>query len=212
MSDEKPPALAPSVVIVPVEGAKERWWRRSAVQLGAVSILMVLAVGGAVAATAVLAAGPAPTETPEYINLERSYREAQRALADAEAQVTAVEAGIPGREKAVADAEAAVAQREADVASAEADVADREKAVGIVEDEIAANTISGEGVYEVGRDMRPGTYRAADNAGCYWQISTDPNGDDIVSNDNVDGPAIVSVRAGQYFTSSGCGDWVLDRR
>lgn len=211
MSEKKPAAPTPSLVIGPVKAPRGRWWNRPAVQLGGVGALMLLVVGGAIAATAALAAGPEPTDTAEYIKLERKYREAQSALVDADARVAAAEHGIPDREKAVIEAEAALTQREADVAAAEADVADREKAVGIAEDEVAANTISGEGVYEVGRDMKPGTYRSAGNFQCYWQVSSDPNGDDILSNDNVDGPAIVTVRSGQYFTSSGCDDWILDR-
>lgn len=68
-------------------------------------------------------------------------------------------------------------------------------------------SISGDGTYEVGVDMRPGTYRSVDNFGCYWQVSRDPNGSDILSNDNTDGAAIVTVRRGQFFTSQGCDDW-----
>lgn len=74
-----------------------------------------------------------------------------------------------------------------------------------------ATTVSGDGRYEVGRDMRSGTYRSADNFGCYWEITSDANGDKILSNDNSDGSAIVTVRKGQFFGSQGCSDWERDR-
>ena len=74
---------------------------------------------------------------------------------------------------------------------------------------MAANTISGDGVYRVGKDMKAGTYKSSDNADCYWQISTDANGDNIVQNNIVTGQALVTVRDGQFFESRGCGDWVL---
>lgn len=74
-----------------------------------------------------------------------------------------------------------------------------------------ATTVDGDGRYEVGRDMRSGTYRSTDNFQCYWEITTDANGDNILSNDNTDGAAIMTVRKGQFFGSQNCSEWVRDQ-
>ena len=70
----------------------------------------------------------------------------------------------------------------------------------------------GDGVFVVGQDMQPGTYRvsAAVTDGCYWAIlKTGSNGSDIVQNDLPKGGfPQVTVKAGQDFKSERCGTWV----
>lgn len=70
----------------------------------------------------------------------------------------------------------------------------------------------GDGVYVVGQDMQPGTYRvsAAVTDGCYWAITkSGSNGADIVQNDLPKGGfPQVTVKAGQDFKSERCGTWV----
>lgn len=69
-----------------------------------------------------------------------------------------------------------------------------------------------EGVWEVGTDIKPGRYRTdVAVSDCYWAITRGgSNGDDILANDNVSGgrPS-VTLKRGQEFKSSGCGDWSL---
>ncbi|MBM9504994.1 hypothetical protein [Actinacidiphila acididurans] len=72
--------------------------------------------------------------------------------------------------------------------------------------------ISGDGMYKVGADMQPGTYRSTGNAdgNCYWERAKDAlhGTDSIIANDNVTGTAIVTIaHTDAYFKSSGCGDW-----
>ncbi len=71
------------------------------------------------------------------------------------------------------------------------------------------NTISG-GTWAVGSDVRPGTYRAKKPvaASCYWEITSDANGNDIVANDIPGGGRpTVTLSEGQYFSTNGCGEW-----
>jgi hypothetical protein len=72
----------------------------------------------------------------------------------------------------------------------------------------------GEGVWQVGVDVQPGRYRLAvspskdDN--CYWLISRDDAGEDIVSNGlPTGGHPQVTLKKGQYFTTQDCGSWTL---
>ena len=69
-----------------------------------------------------------------------------------------------------------------------------------------------DGVWEVGTDIRAGKYRTDDLvSNCYWAIYRGgSNGEDIIANDNVSGgrPS-VTLKRGQEFKSSRCGDWSL---
>ena len=80
-----------------------------------------------------------------------------------------------------------------------------------VEQRIAATSI-GEGIWSVGVDIEPGTYRTAQplSGYCYWGIyRSGTNGDDIVENDGpTGGYPTVTLSPGQDFENSGCGTFV----
>lgn len=72
--------------------------------------------------------------------------------------------------------------------------------------EARKNTI-GDGVWQVGRDIDAGTYRANDSVGarCYWEIMV---GDDIIQNDIPGGGyPQATVSDGQQLKLSRCGTW-----
>jgi hypothetical protein len=68
-------------------------------------------------------------------------------------------------------------------------------------------------VFQVGRDIEPGTYvapGAASGDSCYWERSTTPSGgvDSIIANDRTKaGQVIVIVNPGEYLKVEGCGVW-----
>jgi hypothetical protein len=67
-----------------------------------------------------------------------------------------------------------------------------------------------EGVWEVGADVKAGTYKTVEpvESDCYWQISPIGRPDDITANEIVSGgrPTVV-LKKGQEFTNKGCGTW-----
>ncbi len=70
--------------------------------------------------------------------------------------------------------------------------------------------MAGDGTYEVGVDVKPGTYVAApaDSGNCYWERSKGGGFSGIIENDNTSGQALVTIKAtDKLFTSSGCSDW-----
>ncbi|WP_147251474.1 hypothetical protein [Blastococcus sp. TBT05-19] len=103
------------------------------------------------------------------------------------------------------------AQRRAELDERAAEVAAREQAVTAVEQQIAANSITN-GIWTVGVDVEPGTYRVSQplTGYCYWAIyRTGSNGDDIIENDGPEGGfPTVTLSAGQDFENSGCGTFV----
>ncbi|MFE1439440.1 hypothetical protein [Streptomyces sp. NPDC058739] len=73
-------------------------------------------------------------------------------------------------------------------------------------------SLDGDGEYQVGGDIKPGTYRSTGNtdAMCYWERAKDASGevDSLLANDNVSGTSYVTVKpTDKLFTSSDCGDW-----
>jgi hypothetical protein len=57
-----------------------------------------------------------------------------------------------------------------------------------------------DGTYEVGVDIAPGRYKTPGHGICYWERAKSDSGEprSILAND-VDGPAIVTVKAGEFF-------------
>jgi len=195
--------------------AKTPWYKRGWV-VATAALLLGIALGAA-------SAGAAPEESPEYKSLAADLDEAEAAVASSADELTAaqdelrdVAGDLPAREDAVEKAEAALEKREEELSESEAAVQaaskavrKREKAVGLVEKQIANNTIPGDGIFEVGVDMKPGLYKTSGTADCYYAVNADANGNNIKSNNIVSGPATVSVSQGEYFETSGCADWVL---
>ncbi len=137
----------------------------------------------------------------------------QRDLADAASEIDTLQAASDDLQAKVSTLEgeaAAVAQEAADLEEQAAEIAEREAAVTKTEDQIAANTIS-EGVWTIGVDIEPGTYRTKESPyDCYWAIYTSgTNQDDIIQNDIVTGGIpTVTLGEGQDFETNRCGEWV----
>ncbi|MBZ4319022.1 hypothetical protein [Streptomyces huiliensis] len=73
--------------------------------------------------------------------------------------------------------------------------------------------ISGSGTFQVGSDVKPGTYRSVGNkesGNCYWERAKGSKGDpdSIIANDNVTGSSYVTIKADdKIFKSQGCKGW-----
>lgn len=71
--------------------------------------------------------------------------------------------------------------------------------------------IDADTLVHVGEDVPAGTYRVpvSVDGDCYWMKSTDAEGGNIIANDIVQGGRPqVSLKAGQWFTSQRCGEWI----
>jgi hypothetical protein len=72
----------------------------------------------------------------------------------------------------------------------------------------------GDGTYQVGKDIKAGTYRTRiGSPGCYYARLKGFGGsiDDIIANDNTDAPAVVTIKASDKgFMSQNCGTWTKD--
>ena len=77
-----------------------------------------------------------------------------------------------------------------------------------VEWEVPPNDAIGDGIWRVGTDIHPGLYRTMLDT-CYWARLRNLTGrDDIIANDNTDGPSYVEILATDVaFQSTRCGPW-----
>ena len=143
--------------------------------------------------------------TEQLAERDQELERLQRALRTAENRAEAAEHRISGaEEKAKAAAEQAIAGQTAAVKALEAAVKQkeaeglaREKAVGTAEAVAAANTFDGDGTYIVGDDIQPGTYKSEGGSPCYW-ARLGAGGEDIIDNSLGSGPAVVTVRPGDF--------------
>ncbi len=72
----------------------------------------------------------------------------------------------------------------------------------------------GDGTFQVGKDIQPGTYRTREgSSGCYYARLKGFGGsvEDIIANNTTDAPAIVTIAAtDKGFESQSCGTWTKD--
>ncbi|MBB2890803.1 hypothetical protein [Flexivirga oryzae] len=73
-------------------------------------------------------------------------------------------------------------------------------------------TIPGDGTYQVGTDIQPGTYVSGtpDSGNCYWARLKGTSGSfsDIIANNNSAGQSVVTIApTDKVFETSGCNDW-----
>jgi len=111
-------------------------------------------------------------------------------------------------EKAAAEAK----QHELDSKLAAADdakskLAELQKQFDEAQKQAIASELS-DGVHVVGTDTAAGTYSIATSSTCYYAWKSGTGSDaTIIDNNIVDGPATVTLRAGDVFETKGCGVW-----
>jgi hypothetical protein len=74
----------------------------------------------------------------------------------------------------------------------------------------APSGVSGTGMYRVGIDIQPGTYRTSGGDGCYWARLSGADGslDSIIANGLPTATAFVTIPAtDKYFETNRCGAW-----
>jgi hypothetical protein len=79
--------------------------------------------------------------------------------------------------------------------------------------QVQANTISTDGVYVVGQDIKSGTWHTGGDGGsgdqCYFATLNSTDTSNIADNNNFDGPETVDVSGAYAFQISGACTWVL---
>jgi hypothetical protein len=197
---EPAPTTEPTAAVdAPPAKARARWVIPAAAL--ALGLVVGAGAGAAIASTD-------PTESKEYQALER--RMADQAE-EAQGRISALSDRAREAQNAASEAQDAAAQRAAELDERERAVKTREDAVTATEERIAATSI-GTGIWTVGVDVEPGTYRTSEaiTGYCYWAIyKSGTSGADIIENDGPEGGfPTVTLSAGQDFENSDCGTFV----
>jgi hypothetical protein len=77
----------------------------------------------------------------------------------------------------------------------------------------AATTFDGNGIYRVGKDIKPGVY-TSNGSLCYWARLSSLDGDllSIIANSAGGGPQVVTIKkSDKGFKTQGCDNWVMQQ-
>lgn len=198
------PVKEPKAGSEPASGTRRirgaRFWRVAWIPAvaGGLGLLLGIALG---------AASQDPTASEEYRGLAAELKDSQSALKNAKSERDELRSA----QGALMEMQAEVDSRESELETRAADLDAREAAVTAIEARIRDTTIR-EGVWLVGTDIEPGTYRTSAEASsgyCYWAIEDGSNFSHIVDNDIVTGGRpTVTLQSGQQFTTHDCGSWL----
>lgn len=114
---------------------------------------------------------------------------------------------------AYASRNAALSQQASSLKQQQSTLSQEQRAVKSEMGELQSSQISGDGVYVVGKDIKPGVYHTSGsgNAGandCYYATLNSTDTADISDNNNFDGAETVDVSSAYAFDVSGGCTWV----
>ncbi|MQA63885.1 MAG: hypothetical protein GEU86_21020 [Actinophytocola sp.] len=146
------------------------------------------------------------TQSQRAAEREREIGERSSALDEREADVDTQVAKFDEREGKLDERKTALDRREKGLDK-------REKAIKSDERQVKANTVPGDGVFVVGKDIKAGTYRtsgpsASGIGSCYYAFKSGTGSDaDIIDNNITKGQATVTLSGGQIFETTSCSEW-----
>jgi F0F1-type ATP synthase membrane subunit b/b' len=91
------------------------------------------------------------------------------------------------------------------IAARRAELKRLEQKIGTTQRAVAMSTF-GDGVWQVGKDIAAGLYRAPGGSGCYWAELNSANNQDIATNGGFGPNQTVQIDS-PWFESDGCGQW-----
>ena len=217
--DDTPPEGYPVIQPPPERPQQQRrddvpplkWWAKARNLYGIVGALALLLIASIVGLS-IVAASQSDKADRELANARDQIQGEHKQARD---QIDRERGALEGEK---ADLEEEIESLKDDASQARKDARREEKKlarlrnqVSGVQQQIEDNTIPGEGTFVVGEDLQPGTYRTEGQDGCYWARLSGLGGglEDIIANDNTDGPVTIEVSPGdRALELSGCGEFV----
>lgn len=178
---------------------KRPWYRRTwvvALVAGILGIVIGAAAGSSSSSGSSTAISPAA---------RRQIDAARGAQQQAESERDQARDALNAAQSDLTTRKAALDKRKSDLDARERKITDAEKAA-------KANSFGGDGIYLVGTDIQPGTYKAqpSPSGNCYTEVDRNLDGglDSIMNNNNTSGPVVLSVPStAKAVKVSGCGDF-----
>lgn len=201
-----------------VAARQRRWPKRTAV---AAAVIVALLAGVGIGSASNSNAGALNTAHRNLDTAKRNLSTAGRNLAAARSQVSTLRAEYSTAQTqaqqatttANSKAKAAYAARNAALDARSKSLGQRARTIRAAEGELQSSRISSDGVYVVGKDIKPGTYHTNGDGGqtdneCYYATLNSTSTSDISDNNNFDGPETVDVSGAYAFQINGPCTWV----
>jgi multidrug efflux pump subunit AcrA (membrane-fusion protein) len=131
---------------------------------------------------------------------------------DLRRQVSSLQTRLAQETERAEEAEQAAADAQEEYSSKLAELEERESELEQLEAELQAEverqeqTTFGDGIWQVGTDIEPGTYRAPGGGSCYWALLRSADTSDIINNGGF-GPNQTLEIDSPWFETQDCGEW-----
>jgi hypothetical protein len=212
--DDEPP--------LPQVPYRRRWPKRAGI---VVLVLIALLAGVGIGATANSHAGALASSRSANVSLRGQMSTVRNQMGTLQGQLTTSQAqakNAVGIATGAANAKAAAAyaarnaglnQQAASLKQQQATLAQQQQAVKAEMGQLQSSQISGDGVYVLGKDIKPGVYHTngSGNSGandCYFATLNSTDTNNIADNNNFDGPETVDVSSAYAFEVNGPCTWV----
>ncbi|TFC81153.1 hypothetical protein E3T23_06555 [Cryobacterium cheniae] len=150
---------------------------------------------------------PAVATTEEYLVMEANLTEKVEVMSDKFQAANEKVQDARDRNAELIDREVAVADSEATLLADQASLKAGQDALAASTQQVAKDQFS-DGMHLVGTNVTPGTYAISTSTRCYYAWKSGTGSDaEIVDNEIVNGPATVTLKAGEVFESNRCGKW-----
>jgi ABC-type Na+ efflux pump permease subunit len=170
------------------------------------AFIVVVAIGYGIGASTSATAQSKLTKVRHQLTTARDQ------LGATKAKLSTAENNLTTARSAAANAAQIAAQKyaadKAKLAGQEKTLTKDERAVKVLEGQITSSSISADGVYVVGKDIKTGTWHTIGGNQCYYATLNSTNTDDISDNNNFNGPETVNVDGAYALQISGGCTWL----
>jgi hypothetical protein len=193
--------------------AQRRWPKR--VGMGA-ALVVALGVGAAIGATGASNTSAVNAANQKLAAAQRQLGTLRSQVSTLQSQATTLHAQYQQAKTSaqnattIADQKASIAwtTRNAQLDQKAATLKQQQATLNAQTGAVAANTISQDGVYVVGRDIKGGTWHTTGGGQCYYAKLGSTDTSNIIDNNNITGPATVDLGGAYAFDISGGCTWV----
>lgn len=139
--------------------------------------------------------GQTLTATEEKAAAKKAEKRAQSVIDQRDKIISSAETKAKQLTKEIDKLESTRSKLQSEVDSLQSKVDGLKRESKTLKAGLKASTFDGNGMWIVGSDIKPGTYKADPSPGCYYSVhnSTDTSGNSIMANGNIDGPVVVTV-------------------
>lgn len=185
---------------------KQSPWKTLRVPIIIIAAVVLIGIGYGIGAGASVTTQNKLTKAQHQLSITRTQ------LTVTQDKLTTADSNLTAARSAAANATQIAAQKyaadEAKLAAREKTLAADEQAVKRLQGQIQSSTISADGVYVVGKDIKSGTWHTTGGNQCYYATLNSTSTSDISDNNNFNGPETVNVSGAYAFQISGGCSWL----